>query len=222
MRPQDRENWRYTNITYDAIDIAERVMLARLPNPTNKKILDVGCGTGDVSLELQKIGFEVTGLDFSSVGVEKAKEKGINAKKCNLDKEGIPFPANYFDVIWAGDVIEHVFDPIFLLNEMNRVLKNEGTIFISTPNDINIFKRFLVFFKGSSPQSAIYRTKKICKHHTVMSCELLKFMLKEANLSCDNIGAIIKIPKIGNKRFSNNKILCSLFGYIFIVETHKV
>lgn len=221
MKPQAREDWRYSKGTENKIDIAEETMFLMLPNGKGRKLLDVGSGTGTISLELQKKGYEVFGLDFSTVGVQKSREKGINAIECDLDKDGIPFENNFFDVVWAGDVVEHVFDPIFLLKEINRVLKYDGKILLSTPNDINIFKRISVFLYGESPQSVIYRDLKICKHHTVMSLELLEYMLKEAGLSSNNIGSIIKIPKIGRKRYSNSKMLCSLFGSTFIVQTCK-
>jgi len=222
MKPQAREDWRYSKGAENKIDIAEETMFLKLPNANEKKLLDVGCGTGTISLELQRRGFEVYGIDFSSVGIQRAREKGINAIECDLDKDGIPFENSFFDVVWAGDVVEHVFDPLFLLKEINRVLKYDGKILLSTPNDINIFKRISVFLYGESPQSVIYRDLKICKHHTVVSLELLEYMLKEAGLSCDNIGAIIKTPKIGRKRYSRNRILCSLFSDTFIVETRKV
>jgi 2-polyprenyl-3-methyl-5-hydroxy-6-metoxy-1,4-benzoquinol methylase len=221
MRPQDRENWRYSTGSDNTIDIEERVMFSLLPKPGVGKLLDVGCGVGTISVELQKRGFEVYGLDFSSVAIEKAKEKGINAVECDVDKDGIPFEDNCFDVVWAGDVVEHVFDPIFLFEEMSRVLKPTGKVLITTPNDCNLIRRTHIFISGKSPQSDIYRELRQCKHHTMFSLELLEYMLSEAGFSHYHIYSIVKMPKLDKKRFSKSKMLGALFGVVFIVEAYK-
>ncbi len=221
MRPKDRENWRYSTGSDNPIDIEERVMFSLLPKLKKGKLLDVGCGVGTVSSELQKQGFEVYGIDFSSVAIEKAKEKGINAIECDVDKDGIPFEDNYFDVVWAGDVIEHVFDPIFLLKEMSRVIKPTGKVLLTTPNDFNLKKRISIFISGRSLQSDIYRELGQCKHHTMFSLELLEYMLEQAGLTFYSIHSIIKIPKLNRKKYCKIKTLGALFGSVFIVEVNN-
>ncbi len=221
MRPQDRENWRYSTGSGNPIDIEENVLFSLLPKHDKGKLLDVGCGVGTISLELKKRSFEVYGIDFSSVATQKAKRKGINAIECNVDKDGIPFEDNYFNVVWAGDVVEHVFDPIFLLKEMGRVVKPTGKILLTVPNDMNLIKRTYIFITGKSPQSGIYRALNQCKHHTMFSLELLEYMLNEASLSPYHIYSIVKIPKLSKKRFSKSRMLGMLFGSVFIVEAHK-
>ena len=156
MTPEERENRNYLKGYQNPIDMEEEVMFSSLPLIKGGKLLDVGCGEGTISLELQKRGFEVYGLDFSSVAVRKAKETGINAIECNVDKDGLPFEDNYFDIVWAGDVIEHVFDPIFLLSEIGRLVKSKGKIFISVPNEVNLMRRISLFVTGKSHQSDIY------------------------------------------------------------------
>jgi len=222
MRPHERENWRYSTGSDNTIGLVERTMFSLLPKSDGGRLLDVGCGVGTVSLELENRGFEVYGIDFSSVAIEKAKEKGINAMLCDVDAEGIPFEDNYFDVVWAGDILEHVFDPIFLLEEISRVLKPTGKGLISTPNDMNLHRRISIFVSGKSPQSDVYRTRRQCKHHTVMSVELLEYMLSTASLSSYSIGALIRVPKLSRELgYSNNKLLSTLFGRTLIVEAHK-
>jgi len=221
MKPEERENWRYSTGADNAIDIEERIMFSLLPKSNRSRLLDVGCGVGTISLELQKRGFEVYGIDFSSVAVEKAKEKGINAIVCDVDKDGLPFDDGYFDVVWAGDVVEHVFDPMFLFEEMSRVLKPIGKVLLTAPNDLNIFRRTYIFITGKSPQSNIYRKLRQCKHHTMFSLELLKYMLNEARLSPRLIGSVLQRPFSDRKYYSRSKILGLLFGIVFIVDAHK-
>jgi methionine biosynthesis protein MetW len=223
MKPCERENWRYSTGSDNPIDLEERVMFSLLPRPDGARLLDVGCGVGTVSLELLKRGFEVYGIDFSSVATRRAKEKGISVIECDVDKDGIPFEDHYFDVVWAGDIIEHVFDPIFLLGEISRVVSPTGKVIISTPNDMNICTRVSIFISGKSPQSDVYRHLRQCKHHTVMSVELLEYMLSTAGLSPYCMGAIMRVPKLMRRRiFSRNKLFCMLFGQTLIVEAHKI
>lgn len=219
MRPKDRENYRYSSGSDNPIDIEEKIMFSLLPQ-LKGKLLDVGCGVGTISCQLQKQGFEVYGIDFSSAAIKKAKEKGIKAIECDLDKEGIPFEDNYFDVVWAGDVIEHVFDPIFLFKEISRVVKPRGKVLLTTPNDFNIKRRASIFIFGSSPQFDIYKRLGQCKHHTMFSLDLLEYMLNQASLASYSIHSIIKIPKINIKKHCKSKLLGALLGSVFIVEAH--
>ena len=220
MKPHEREDWRYSTGSDNPIGLVERAMFSLLPESGGGRLLDVGCGVGTISLELQNRGFEVYGIDFSAVAIEKAREKDINAVLCDVDADGIPFEDCYFDVAWAGDIVEHVFDPIFLLEEISRVLKPTGKVLISTPNDMDVYRRISIFVSGKSPQSDVYQAFNQCKHHTVMSVELLEYMLATAGLSSYSIGAIVKLPKLG-RRYSNSKALGTLFGRTLIVEAYK-
>lgn len=70
------------------------------------------------------------GIDIQNVA------KPENYKKVfvvNLNKDKLPFEDNSFDTIIAGDVIEHVENPSYLLREINRVLKEKGIFLLSTP-----------------------------------------------------------------------------------------
>jgi methionine biosynthesis protein MetW len=99
-----------------------------------RKVLDVGCGDGSVSEFLEKNGFDVTSLDISQNAIEKAKyERGL--KKCIVgNAEQLPFSNETFDIVFLGDVIEHLFNPQKAIMEANRVLKKEGRIIVSFPN----------------------------------------------------------------------------------------
>jgi SAM-dependent methyltransferase len=61
-------------------------------------------------------------------------ENYVETKKVDLNVEPIPYPDGFFDTIIAGDVIEHVTNPMFMLCEANRVLKDGGVLIVSTPN----------------------------------------------------------------------------------------
>lgn len=100
----------------------------------NKKmvILDAGCGTGAMLLELQKLG-QVFGVDESPEAIEFCRRKGlVNLYNYNLTNlEG--FPGERFDVIIALDVLEHIEDDISALKELHRVCAHGGGLIITVP-----------------------------------------------------------------------------------------
>jgi 2-polyprenyl-3-methyl-5-hydroxy-6-metoxy-1,4-benzoquinol methylase len=90
------------------------------------KLLDVGCGEGTF-MDLAQGKFDhVFGIDLSLKALKKARSKDFRVIKNNLNNEGISFQNDTFDTVTCLDVIEHVFDPVRLLFEINRVLKKGG------------------------------------------------------------------------------------------------
>jgi len=63
----------------------------------------------------------------------------------------LPFENNYFDFVFAGEIIEHLFDSRFFLKEVHRVLKINGYLILSTPNLARIDDR-LKFLLGKTPR----------------------------------------------------------------------
>lgn len=115
-----------------------------------EKLLDIGCGDGTFTKLLKKNKAIVYGVDIESVAVEKAKKNGIRAYKNNIDTESLPFKDNYFDVIVAGEIIEHMYDPDRLLDEIHRTLKPSGTAILTTPN-LSWWANRLVLMLGYQP-----------------------------------------------------------------------
>jgi len=123
----------------------------------SEKILDVGCGWGNISIELLKRGLNVIGLDYSEKAIEICKK---TAKKLGLDDAGFicenatktKFENMSFDVIYCADLVEHLYPDDFfaLLGEAKRILKMGGKLIIYTPNPFHIFellKRYNIILK---------------------------------------------------------------------------
>lgn len=101
------------------------------------KLLDVGCGSGFFLNEMRDLGWEVMGVEPDNRAVEIARGfYGLPVMAGNL--HDCKFPDNEFDLITLSHVIEHVLDPIALLEECKRVVKPGGRVLITCPNTISL------------------------------------------------------------------------------------
>jgi 2-polyprenyl-3-methyl-5-hydroxy-6-metoxy-1,4-benzoquinol methylase len=114
-------------------------------------VLEVGCASGDFLEILKKEGWNCHGIDITKELVDQAKKKGINAKMGNV-QNSIPFNKK-FDVIIAGEIIEHMIDVNKFLEICDKHLKKNGTIMITTPNLVFWVNRILMLF-GRKPMFA--------------------------------------------------------------------
>jgi len=99
-----------------------------------KSILDVGCTDGFLSQKFRGMGLYAIGIDASASAVESARKKTDEAYVADLGKEALPLPINKVEMVWAGEIIEHIFDTEFFIEELLRVTKPGGHLIISTPN----------------------------------------------------------------------------------------
>ena len=97
------------------------------------KVLDVGCGDGTYSKTILDMGNEVYGIDIRPERVRSAKQKGIKAKVADLTKS-LPFRDEFFDLVHAAEILEHIYDTEFFLHEVKRVLKKNGVLVVTVPN----------------------------------------------------------------------------------------
>jgi methionine biosynthesis protein MetW len=112
-----------------------------------KRFLDVGCGDGSFAEAIrEEVGCEVFGIDISEEAIYKAKERGIEGVSLDIDSEDLPFENNFFDSVFCGEVIEHVYSPDNLLGELYRVLEPDGLLLLTTPNMASWFNRISLLF----------------------------------------------------------------------------
>ena len=123
--------------------ITARLILKQISRYKRKgRFLDIGCATGFLLDEARKQDWDVEGVELSKWAVNYAKEKlGLKVFRGYLNEAN--FPAKYFDAIVLTDVVEHVIDPRGLMEEIRRILKPDGVLYISTPDIDSLLSRLL-------------------------------------------------------------------------------
>lgn len=117
-------------------------VLELLENIDGKRILDCGSGKGTFTERLIKNKGRVFACDIKA---EDFKLK-IPFKKADFNKK-VPFPSSFFDKIVSIEVIEHLENPSLFIKELNRILRKEGILIITTPNIHNIKSKLQFLFK---------------------------------------------------------------------------
>ena len=110
------------------------------------KVLDLGCGDGDYAKRLKDLGFDVIAGDIDIARFRYKKE--IEFKHCDITKE-MPFSANHFDYVLLMEVVEHLRNPYVVMPEINRIIKTNGSLVMSTPNILNLKSRLRFLIEGA-------------------------------------------------------------------------
>lgn len=106
-----------------------------------KKILDVGCRPEFSKIIAKGTGSQVCGvniIDFSSLSTDNVEFMVADAEK-KLELED-----NSFDMVFCGELIEHMFELGVFINEIKRILKKNGIAIITTPNLACLWNRFFI------------------------------------------------------------------------------
>ena len=104
--------------------------IQRMGIEAGERVLEVGIGTG-INLNLYPRDCSVTGIDFSSSMLEKARERAVgqpNVRLLQMDAADLKFADNSFDIVYAPYLISVVPDPITVAREMRRVCRPGGRI----------------------------------------------------------------------------------------------
>jgi len=136
------------------------------------KILDVGGGLLYLSSILSLVGIQITAIDtekgFSTsnttgskteINLQTRRKKfKINQIFIDVQEEKLPFKNNYFDYVIFTEVLEHFWlSPVFSLQEIYRVLKKDGIMFLTTPSTAYLGNRIKLAFLGKTIQTDISR-----------------------------------------------------------------
>jgi 2-polyprenyl-3-methyl-5-hydroxy-6-metoxy-1,4-benzoquinol methylase len=103
-----------------------------LPCVPAGRLLEVGCGSGAMLKGMANLGWHVEGIDFDPAAVQNCRRKELEVHLGTLEE--FRYPENHFDAITMSHLIEHVYDPLALLQECSRILKAGGRLSLVTPN----------------------------------------------------------------------------------------
>jgi SAM-dependent methyltransferase len=128
----------------------ERVELfRRYVGGPGRRVLDLGCRDGALT-QAYAGGNEIVGVDADREALAEAEKLGIETRWADLD-DALPFEDGSFDVVVAGELLEHLRDPKRVVSEVLRVLRPGGTFVASVPNAYRLKNR-LRFLLGRKPE----------------------------------------------------------------------
>lgn len=157
-----------------------------------ESVVDIGCGDGGL-FSLIKKNSKYTGVDISPTQL-KAFKSSLSSTSNNIpvlikaDVSSLPLKTNSFDVAIVCDVLEHVIDPLMVIQEIRRVVKKGGYIILGIPNEnlLELVRLIALRFPLRSPDHiyAIYSSD-IKKHFPKILKRVgvpFNFMFSELNL----------------------------------------
>lgn len=125
----------FEKIWHDAADLNNKILKSCIEPEKKAKVLDIGFYRGELSVErFKNIKHpDIYGIDISQEAIKSGKKINIKTVKHNLEK-GLPYKSNFFDIIAANQIIEHLVDVDLFVSEIFRVLKPNGYLVLSTEN----------------------------------------------------------------------------------------
>lgn len=138
-----------------------------LANPTgNKKILDIGCGRGELANAMALAGAGVTGIDYSDAAIDIATRTFLSGReRSNLNFIRADFmkwdPPGTFDVILATDLIEHIDDTTLhaVMKKISRILKPGGVLIVHTAPNRHYYDMHYSLLRENARNAGCYLPK---------------------------------------------------------------
>ncbi len=156
-----------------------------------EKILDAGCGTGVLSLEIENRGANVYGVDIDKDDIRVAgafaKSTGLKASFSRGDVSGLKFENGFFDKAVCSEVIEHVKDDSAAIRSLCRAIKKNGVLVLTTPKEV---KGFLKYGNAEGHERAGYTKNG------------LKKLLEENGFGVESIDEIYRYGSVLGERLS--------------------
>ncbi|MEG9530542.1 bifunctional 2-polyprenyl-6-hydroxyphenol methylase/3-demethylubiquinol 3-O-methyltransferase UbiG [Mannheimia indoligenes] len=219
------QTWWDPNGSFKPIHLLNPLRLSYILEKSNglfgKKVLDVGCGGGILSEAMAKQGAMVTGIDMTTEPLEIAKQ---HAKKSGLEidyqqttienflEKMTACNAEKFDVITCMEMLEHVPDPLSIIQSCKALLKPDGILFFATIN--RTFKAYMLVIIGAE-----YVLKMLPKgthefEKFIKPAELLAWC-DQANLRCTEMKGYHFNP-LTEKFWLNNDVSCNYIATLNI------
>jgi 2-polyprenyl-3-methyl-5-hydroxy-6-metoxy-1,4-benzoquinol methylase len=143
--------------------------LAYLKVKPSEKILDIGCGRGELVKECNRLGAWTMGIDYSIAAVRISRDTAKSGVIIAASATYLPFSEETFDKVTLLDVVEHLdsFDLSACFEEIHRVLRKEGILLISTPNTFRKLVRWWDRLSFRPEQLSLLSPKLVYYLHTM-------------------------------------------------------
>ena len=125
--------------------VQPRPEVAALVPPDCRRVLDVGCGAGELGRLLRARGHHVTGIELVPEAAEAARRQLDHVVTADVETAGFPFPPGSFDAVVFADLLEHLIDPWRILREAAALLAPGGHVIASIPNlqNLDVLRRLV-------------------------------------------------------------------------------
>jgi len=184
-----------------------------MPGGTKKpgRILDVGCGTGESLISLQKLGWEGYGLDRDKKALAVATKRGVRHIRYGSYKDISRYPNNFFDVVRLYHVIEHLDDPALCLRLIRKKLKQSGQLLLGTPNAASFASRIFgtYWYNLDSPRHLFVFSPRILRK----LCEEAGFLVAEVAF-CSAGGIIGSVQYLLEDKLNRRINLIHTVGWV--------
>jgi 2-polyprenyl-3-methyl-5-hydroxy-6-metoxy-1,4-benzoquinol methylase len=135
VRDYYEELWERLPDELEPPDLAVRSGFAQANVQAGERVLDLGCGEGELTAVLARTGAHTLGVDVAEAALARARGRHPELSLERVPIDGpLPLADGAFDVVWASEVIEHVADTARWLSEVRRVLTPRGRLLVTTPN----------------------------------------------------------------------------------------
>jgi 2-polyprenyl-3-methyl-5-hydroxy-6-metoxy-1,4-benzoquinol methylase len=132
LGPDTYARWRASNIGAITEQLERRLVLAGIGDVRGTRILEIGCGDGDLSVTLARRGALVTAIDASPEMIDAARARAVREQVAICfdvaEARKLPFPAGQFDIVVAVTVLCFVSDAAPVFQEIARVLRPGGRL----------------------------------------------------------------------------------------------
>jgi SAM-dependent methyltransferase len=159
----------YLAVPYHArrVALATELLLRRTRGRTERPLIaDLGAGSPAASVLLRGHGARVVMVDMRHLGAVPSGCPAVLPVRADLSGP-LPFRGEVFDGVYAGEIVEHLFDPVEFLHECRRIMVPGGVIVVTTPNLASLQDRAR-FLLGRSP-------RQVDPHHPYLKLHIRPF-----------------------------------------------
>lgn len=217
---------KYDNLasedTLYEIPLKKEYFLSRIGK--GKRVLDAGCLGGKVSRLILEQNNEVFGVEVNPSAAAVARQRGIQVQTANIE-DGLPYADSFFDVVMAGELLEHLYDTKYFFQESHRVLGNGGILLFTTPNLNSWENRIQVIKGGYLSMAGAYPEDHFGESVRVFNLTKLREICEQTGFEIENVSGIPLMTSFGKTIDTSLGVLGKLFpsfSKLFMVTAKKV